>query len=728
MKSREFLLLLTILICACHANNPPDYLFKGISNTGWNPPDPVISVGIDRLVVAVNGGLVIYDKVNPGSNFYDYKTLNSFFSGSNVFDPRTVYDFDENRFIVVCVDGAGDGNTIVIATSKTAYPANLSLTHWRIDKINMRNSGESGWCDYPMLGIDNYNIYINCNMFGSSTGGRMWIIKKASIYGNSSIVYTWPYSLLFSTQPVVNYDTPNKENYLVSATNFGFRLYKVNNVEFSKPIVTPFDISFNVPRRSPPGALQRGGGNRIATNDARLLNAVKYNGLIYVTHQHSDSSGSLSVVSWYVIDPLSNRIIAVETVTGNGEFNYFPCVAVNQDGTVGAIMSTSSSNTFTSMKYVYKKQNESQKFDVVKGGTSYYLGSRYGDYAGCTIDPQEKNRFWFASEVASGTLSWDVWVYSTCPDCESECSGSCDNGVCINGECICNEGFEGDSCDSCARNYYGINCLPCSCAEDEVCDDTDGTCFKLECTSNLDCNFRPGGVATGGLCIVGGKCFCYNGWYGVDCSQRCPDCVHGECLSGGFFDKNQGICECFEEQNYTFNTTTRDCRGCLDGYYGEECKECPRCKPNEVCDDGYQGTGECKCFVNCNIEECLNPEFGGSGSGGSGGSGGGEEEGNERFAFNVILSVFIFASSAIFTFFMISGESFRYKTVSQENSQEREQEREQDNEPQHGSEQNQGGGQEPEPRREVSPRVLDFEETSHSPSMKSVDIESERVY
>ncbi len=68
--------------------------------------------------------------------------------------------------------------------------------------------------------------------------------------------------------------------------------------------------------------------------------------------------------------------------------------------------------------------------------------------------------------------------------------------------CACNEGWIGFKCDRCQKGYYGPDCKPCSCGNNEECNDGldgDGGCSCLKET------------------LPDGTCPCLPGWSGEKC-------------------------------------------------------------------------------------------------------------------------------------------------------------------------------------------------------------------
>ncbi|XP_023665576.2 tenascin-R-like isoform X2 [Paramormyrops kingsleyae] len=126
----------------------------------------------------------------------------------------------------------------------------------------------------------------------------------------------------------------------------------------------------------------------------------------------------------------------------------------------------------------------------------------------------------------------------------------------------------------------------------EKCGDAEGGCCKRG--TGVVCNECPNDCSDQGRC-VGGKCVCFPGFTGPDCSSpTCPsNCNRGKCVNG----------QCV----------------CNPGFLGPDCSEkaCPnncnnrgRCVNGKcVCDSGFTGLdcSEKACLNNCNNRgQCVN--------------------------------------------------------------------------------------------------------------------------
>ena len=236
-----------------------------------------------------------------------------------------------------------------------------------------------------------------------------------------------------------------------------------------------------------------------------------------------------------------------------------------------------------------------------------------------------------------------------------ECDPACVNGTCVEGEnegdpnvCNCNEGFEGDSCETQIDPCDDLTCVngtcnaisaseaECNCSsgwKGDACDVVDTVCSEAQ-ENNLNC--------INGDCVLDDgipTCQCATGFSGADCSVAVcdPECVDGQgtCVEG----KNDGdsnVCECNEGfEGATCGDQIDPCDAlpcvngvcnpislleaecnCSSGWIGDACdEEDTECTvdqiANLVCDNGdcfvQSGEPTCQCVPNFTGPDCSIP-------------------------------------------------------------------------------------------------------------------------
>jgi cysteine-rich repeat protein len=187
-------------------------------------------------------------------------------------------------------------------------------------------------------------------------------------------------------------------------------------------------------------------------------------------------------------------------------------------------------------------------------------------------------------------------------------SGTCSNaGTCDDSGlelvCVCDEGYTGARCESCAGAYHRDVLGACvadeSCTAGDPCG-TNGTCTDFE--GVLDCACLPGwGGATCDVCAAG---------YHDDAGSCIPDevCDPDSCNMHGTCTVPSGLVQCGCDEGYTGDA----CESCDVGYSDDGNGGCAsQCGDgvlagNEACDDGpaNSDTSADACRTDCSLPTC----------------------------------------------------------------------------------------------------------------------------
>lgn len=189
-------------------------------------------------------------------------------------------------------------------------------------------------------------------------------------------------------------------------------------------------------------------------------------------------------------------------------------------------------------------------------------------------------------------------------------SSSCPNGCgaggsCTQpGSCVCNPGFTGARCDSCANGYFGPYCRPCPNCESagSACDDGTtgtGTCILLDFnkTQNLLPISQSRCNCSNGVCTSQTSCLCSAGWTTAPNGTLC-----GSCMTG-FFLNALGECTACSPGCEACVSPSGICQSCVKGF--QVLKDNPTiCVPSPInliggaptsCNEGFYNSENSTC-------------------------------------------------------------------------------------------------------------------------------------
>lgn len=161
---------------------------------GWAPPDPMIAVGPKQVVLVVNGRIRVFDKTN-GALQYDVDAdvfFNDVRDGSNVVDPRVVYDPLSQRWFIVGITIFSKNNRITLAVSNSSVltlQSTVTLFYFQQNKVGPTPNVDTGlFADYETLGVDGAALYMGCNMFNSTLHTSLFVVNKADLIAGTLTV------------------------------------------------------------------------------------------------------------------------------------------------------------------------------------------------------------------------------------------------------------------------------------------------------------------------------------------------------------------------------------------------------------------------------------------------------------------------------------------------------------------------------------------------------------
>jgi len=192
---------------------------------------------------------------------------------------------------------------------------------------------------------------------------------------------------------------------------------------------------------------------------------------------------------------------------------------------------------------------------------------------------------------------------ASCQTCDC-INGNCSRYISSTVPCVCDPGFDSSkNCTACLSTIYGPNCsFTCSnCLGASYCDsglNGTGACICSNGKYNLTAYCLE---CINGYDITTECTNCTSNFYGANCTNLCiGNCNNGFCSYG---INGTGECICYTNYDLLYNCTqctngfnrSTNCIDCISKFYGVSCSnQCPECY-NGYCSNGTQGTGECVC-------------------------------------------------------------------------------------------------------------------------------------
>ena len=449
------------------ANAPAGALlenFNGVSsrnsaNTNFGaefePPDQGLCVGNGFVLEPVNSAYTIYNtkgQVLSGpfnvNKLYDegYKQFTS--------DPRCFYDKTTNTWFAIILFISS--NNQVGRTDLAVNPTGDPTKPWTVYHIDGTDPGGPGcpcFGDQPLLGIDQYNIYISTNEFSilgpQFNGAQIYALSKAQLVSLSSSVNVVHFghlniggAIAASVQPALTFGTSEAEYFMNSLDPFGTfdqrlgvwamtdrqAVGKGGTPTLSRRVIT--SEAYGVP----PKAKQKGEKSLLDSGDDRMQQVQFINGDLWgaldtaVTIPHD--STARAGIAWFKVQPSLDGKVIGDTVIKQqgyvalfGNYLLYPAIQASPEGTAAIVMTLSGSTYFPSAAYTFMSADSSSFGDIHDAAPGYGnydpTATRWGDYSWAVLDPSGES-FWMATEyipplssqTKDGKANWGTRVLS----------------------------------------------------------------------------------------------------------------------------------------------------------------------------------------------------------------------------------------------------------------------------------------------------------------------------
>lgn len=445
--------MLNARIAADTVQEPMDgYAFEGNQYSGGVPNDNTMAISNDGIVISsINTNIIFYDTKND--SLLKTVSLNQFSDtlttvAAHQYDPKAIYDFEEDRFILVYLAGSSSHTTsdIIVAFSATSDPlGDWNFYHLPGDAVN-----DTSWSDYPAISLNNNELIITINLlkYGGSwqTSFRqsvVWQVDKFAGYKGDSLNTKLYHDIEYKGKNIRNIHPARggdqyygPEIYLLSNLNFAAETDTFFLMKITDRLTNPSSklevnlMHSNVNYGMPPNATQPS-TKRLSTNDARVLGAFYQNGEIQFVGNsiHLVGSGTPTGYAGFyhglIKTPSTNPQLHLEIYQdkskplmeyGYPNISYCGTNAKSQHSII--TVNYSSKDTFPSFGAVFfEKDSVFSSLKSLKSGNSdiYILfgAQRWGDYSGSQPKYNEPGKVWASGtfgKLIPGKRTYGTWI------------------------------------------------------------------------------------------------------------------------------------------------------------------------------------------------------------------------------------------------------------------------------------------------------------------------------
>lgn len=408
--------------------------FDAIPRIGANwPGDPTGAMGETSIVTAVNTSVAVYDLAGTAVlGPISFEGFGSFPAGTDVFDPKVVYDQYGGLFVLAFLavnDGLKKSWVVVVSIPGATAADQTTWCTRQIAADRVKGDGRQ-WADYPGLGYDLDRVAVTTNQFnfGGTQGyayAQILSFPKTTLYDCAQAVTFDVFAGMatrnpggtkaFTIQPATSVGTNPADQYFLSfqknvATHSALILWRLREtmtgLKLSKAGLDVARVSI-----SPFGTQGGGTGNSNTwwdPGDLRLVNAFYDADLnrVYAAHtifrdlKPDTNTGGYaeSVIRWYEVAPasvLASSTVARTGVVGTPETDAgWPAVATDGSGILFVTYSRASGITGEYLSaYVAEVAPGSTTAEIVllaAGSARMETGrgpERWGDYNGYSRSP-----------------------------------------------------------------------------------------------------------------------------------------------------------------------------------------------------------------------------------------------------------------------------------------------------------------------------------------------------
>ena len=422
--------------------------FKGNNYGGRVPNDNSIAISDSGILISfINSNYYFYD-INEDS-LLDFGYLDDYLQGlnitSNKYDPKVTYDPEEDRFVMVFLIGTLASKSQIATSFSTS---NNPLDPWNTYLLQGDALETGHWTDYPAIALSKDEFFLTGNLLSDNQSWQtgfhesiIWQIDKHRGYNGDSLHFQVWSGFIDDTVKIRNIHPvkgarklygPNQ--YFLSNKNFSAESDTLYLIEINNTLASGIAQS-SVTRISlpdhyfmSPNGIQYN-GEYLATNDSRVLGAIRDDNWIQFVHNCMDTTNGTAGIYHGTIANLSSNLNAWGTILSDTvkDFGY-PNIAStaidpNEMECVIGFNWTSAQDTNGVACYYMNNDQIHSEFTNIKQGNSAMAVlpgnvERWGDYFGIQRRFSEPCRVWVGGMCGldgfNSTWIAEVSVSDTC--------------------------------------------------------------------------------------------------------------------------------------------------------------------------------------------------------------------------------------------------------------------------------------------------------------------------
>ena len=417
------------------ANEPtgaPNDNSLAISNGGW-------------IVSVVNSAIYMLNVEDEGTNNTPIEISLRAFSESlgthnNAFDPKVIYDHEEDRFILLFLEGFNSPNSkIIVAFSQTNDPSGT----WNLYSIPGNPFDNETWTDYPMMAINGGEMFLSINLLKDDSSWIsgfektiIWQIDKMSAYNgaNNLSLLLWDQNYTEGQMPVrnaipvkhgIDFNGPNQ--YFLSNRNFAESNDSIFLIELTgglgdtnaeiKVDIFQSDLAYG----APPNVNQKGSIKTLLTNDGRILGAFMENNQIHFSSTSVvEETGNAGIYHGRIKNINTDSLNISATMISDSILNYaYPNLSFSglapEDDQFILTFSHASSEHYAGHSVLFYNEGSYSNVTMVKPGdrtigNNFSGNQRWGDYSGSQTKYNELGVVWTSGTYGKQPNYRGTWI------------------------------------------------------------------------------------------------------------------------------------------------------------------------------------------------------------------------------------------------------------------------------------------------------------------------------